>query len=165
MSRATVKVPIKKVLIRTALANRSFYEKELKDIAPDLLSLEKELPAINAPTLILWGDRDRVLDVSSVPVIEMGLKSNGSLYAWGYNYYGQLGDGTKSNRYAPVQVWTDNKWVSVAAGGYHTIALKSDGILWGWGDNIYGQLGDGTTSDKYAPFLINPLRKEVKIIR
>ena len=62
--------------VRTALANRGLYEKELKDIAPDLLSLEKELPAINAPTLILWGDRDQVLDVSSVPVFETGLKNH-----------------------------------------------------------------------------------------
>jgi pimeloyl-ACP methyl ester carboxylesterase len=68
--------PVKKMMIRTALASRSFYEKELKDIAPDLLSLEKELPAIKAPTLIVWGDRDQVLDVSSVPVFEMGLKNH-----------------------------------------------------------------------------------------
>ncbi len=68
--------PLKKVMVRTALANRGLYEKELKDIAPDLLSLEKELPAINAPTLILWGDRDQVLDVSSVPVFEMGLRNH-----------------------------------------------------------------------------------------
>jgi abhydrolase domain-containing protein 6 len=68
--------PLKKVMVRTALANRGLYEKELKDIAPDLLSLEKELPAIKAPTLILWGDRDQVLDVSSVPVFETGLKNH-----------------------------------------------------------------------------------------
>ena len=68
--------PLKKMMIRTALANRGFYEKELKDISPDFLSLEKELPTINAPTLILWGDQDQVLDVSSVPVFEKGLKNH-----------------------------------------------------------------------------------------
>jgi abhydrolase domain-containing protein 6 len=69
----SIPYPIKTMMIRAALANRSFYEKEIKEIAPDFLSLEKELPAINAPALILWGDRDQVLDVSSVPVFEKGL--------------------------------------------------------------------------------------------
>jgi abhydrolase domain-containing protein 6 len=65
--------PIKKVMIKTALANRQFYEKERKEFVPDLYSLEKDLPKIKAPTLILWGDQDKVIDVSSVPVFEKGL--------------------------------------------------------------------------------------------
>ena len=68
--------PIMKVLIKTSLANRKFYEKERKEIFPDFLSLEKELPNIKAQTLILWGDQDKVLDVSSVPVFEKGLKNH-----------------------------------------------------------------------------------------
>jgi pimeloyl-ACP methyl ester carboxylesterase len=68
--------PIKKVMIKTALANRQFYEKERKEFAPDLYSLEKDLPKIKAPTLILWGDQDKVIDVSSVPVFEKGLKNH-----------------------------------------------------------------------------------------
>jgi len=68
--------PLKKVMAETALANRKFYEKELKEIGPDFLSLEKDLPKIKAPTLILWGDQDKILDVSSVPVFEKGLKNH-----------------------------------------------------------------------------------------
>jgi abhydrolase domain-containing protein 6 len=68
--------PLKKVMVQTALANRKFYEKELKEINPDFLSLEKELPNIKAQTLILWGNQDKVLDVSSVPVFEKGLKNH-----------------------------------------------------------------------------------------
>ena len=68
--------PLKKVLTQTALTNRKFYEKELREIDPDFLSLEKELPNIKAQTLILWGDQDKVLDVSSVPVFEKGLKNH-----------------------------------------------------------------------------------------
>jgi pimeloyl-ACP methyl ester carboxylesterase len=68
--------PLKKVFTQTALANHKFYEKERKEIFPDFLSLEKELPNIKAPTLILWGDQDKVLDVSSVPVFEKGLKNH-----------------------------------------------------------------------------------------
>jgi pimeloyl-ACP methyl ester carboxylesterase len=68
--------PLKKVMVQTALANRKIYEKELKEIEPDFFSLEKDLPNIKAQTLILWGDRDKILDVSSVPVFEKGLKNH-----------------------------------------------------------------------------------------
>jgi pimeloyl-ACP methyl ester carboxylesterase len=68
--------PIRKVMVRIALANRTFYEKEIKELEPDFLSLEKELPNIEAQTLILWGDQDKVLDVSSVRVFEKGLKNH-----------------------------------------------------------------------------------------
>ncbi len=68
--------PIRKVMIKTALANRNFYGKALKELGPDFYSLEKELPNIKVPALILWGDQDKVLDVSSVPVFEKGLKNH-----------------------------------------------------------------------------------------
>jgi abhydrolase domain-containing protein 6 len=68
--------PIKKVMIKTALANRQFYEKEGKEIYHDFSSLEKDLPNIKAPTLILWGDQDKCVDISSVPVFEKGLKNH-----------------------------------------------------------------------------------------
>ena len=68
--------PLEKVFVQTALANRKFYEKERKEIFPDFYSLEKELPNIKAQTLILWGEHDKVLDVSSVPVFEKGLKNH-----------------------------------------------------------------------------------------
>ena len=68
--------PIAKVMINTSLANRKFYEKELKELGPDFLSLEKDLPKIKAQTLILWGEKDKIIDVSSVPVFEKGLKNH-----------------------------------------------------------------------------------------
>ena len=72
----SVPYPLEKVFIKTALTNRKFYEKERKEILPDFYSLEKELPNIKAQTLILWGDQDKILDVSSVPVFEKGLKNH-----------------------------------------------------------------------------------------
>ncbi|HOG08472.1 MAG: alpha/beta fold hydrolase [Syntrophales bacterium] len=65
--------PFKKRFIEKALADRRFHEKALEDFKGDLLSLEKDLPKIKAPTLILWGRNDRIIDVSSVPVFERGL--------------------------------------------------------------------------------------------
>jgi pimeloyl-ACP methyl ester carboxylesterase len=67
--------PIKKMFIREALDNKSFNEKIMDEIIPDIFSLEKNLPKIKAPALILWGDKDRIIDISSVPVFEKGLKN------------------------------------------------------------------------------------------
>jgi alpha-tubulin suppressor-like RCC1 family protein len=75
------------------------------------------------------------------------LKNDGTVWAWGYNYSsGQLGDGTTTDRYIPVQVIGLTGVTAIAAGYYHTIALKSDGTVWAWGDNSFGQLGDGTNT-------------------
>ena len=68
--------PIEKVTLETYISNRRFYEKEMKEIIPGSFSLEKDLPKIKAPTLILWGDQDQIVDISSVPVFEKGLKNH-----------------------------------------------------------------------------------------
>jgi len=69
---------------------------------------------------------------------------DGSLWTWGSNLDGQLGDGTGIDRMLPGKTGEDNDWSAVSAGGFHTAALKSDGTLWTWGNNLDGQLGDGT---------------------
>jgi alpha-tubulin suppressor-like RCC1 family protein len=79
----------------------------------------------------------------------LAIREDGTLWAWGQNRYGQLGDGTTINRHKPVQVLTDV--VSVAAGVRHSLAIKRDGTLWAWGQNRYGQLGDGTTINRHKP--------------
>ena len=90
---------------------------------------------------------------SNVTVIAAGVyhslfvKSDGSLWAMGYNYYGQLGDGTYGSApfdgtNQPVQIVTSNV-TAIAAGVYHSLFVKSDGSLWAMGYNYYGQLGDG----------------------
>jgi pimeloyl-ACP methyl ester carboxylesterase len=72
----SVPYPIEKVLLKAYISNRQIYEKEGNEIYPDFNSLEKDLPKIKAPTLILWGDQDKVIDISSVPVFEKGLKNH-----------------------------------------------------------------------------------------
>ena len=72
-----------------------------------------------------------------------------SLWATGYNAYGQLGDGTYSDKSSPVKVMEDVK--AVSAGYEHTMIIKNDGSLWVTGANNYGQLGDGTTYSRSSP--------------
>ncbi|HRU45471.1 MAG TPA: chromosome condensation regulator RCC1, partial [Spirochaetota bacterium] len=84
----------------------------------------------------------------------VAIKSNGSLWAWGYNNSGRLGDGTTANKSSPIQIGVSTDWASVSCGGGHTVAIKSNGSLWAWGNNELGQLGDGTTGNKSYPIRI-----------
>ncbi len=102
------------------------------------------------------------------------LKSDGTVWVWGSNKYGQLGDGTTIDSPAPIQVSGLTEVIAIAGGGFnsysplseesaHTIALKSDGTVWTWGDNSTGQLGDGTTTDSTTPIQVNALTNVIAI--
>ena len=77
-------------------------------------------------------------------------KSDGTLWAWGDDFYGQLGDGTATDRSLPVIIALGDV-VAVSGGTGHSLALKGDGTVWAWGLNGNGQLGDGTTQDRLSP--------------
>ena len=71
------------------------------------------------------------------------IRSDGALFTWGQNNYGQLGQNTITNVSSPVQVGTSS-WTAVGGGYYHIAATRSDGALFTWGQNNYGQLGQNT---------------------
>jgi alpha-tubulin suppressor-like RCC1 family protein len=83
----------------------------------------------------------------------LALSSTGTLYAWGNNDNGQLGDGSNKARSNPVIVsgFSGKKIVAIAAGNFHSVAVTDDGSVWAWGDNSSGQLGDGTTTSRVTP--------------
>jgi alpha-tubulin suppressor-like RCC1 family protein len=89
--------------------------------------------------------------------------TDSTAWTWGYNFYGQVGDGTITQRTSPIQVAGVSGVVAIAAGGYHTLALKSNGTVWAWGYNFYGQLGDGTTTQRTSPVQITSLSGVVGI--
>ena len=98
----------------------------------------------------------RFTQVSAGVDHSLALAADGTLYAWGFNAYGQLGDGTATTRPAPVAVAlgaapAGTRFVQVAAGGNFSLALAADGTLYGWGQNTGGQLGDGTTTTRFTP--------------
>ncbi|HET7013707.1 MAG TPA: hypothetical protein VFI65_07350 [Streptosporangiaceae bacterium] len=79
----------------------------------------------------------------------------GSVWSWGSNKWGDLGDGTTSNQVVPVavqfQLPAGARVTSVAAGVAHTLALTSGGGVFGWGDNFQGEVGDGSTKVRHVP--------------
>mgnify|MGYP004460249763 FL=1 len=85
----------------------------------------------------------------------LGIDSEGKLWSWGSNGYGQLGDGTTTRRYNPVQIVEDTQFIQISAGNAHSLAIDRNGNLWSWGYNYAGQLGDGTKNNKLIPTIIN----------
>ena len=92
----------------------------------------------------------------------LAISQDGTLWAWGSNDRGQLGDGPTTNQPRPKQVGspTDSSQpfqvAQINAGVLHSLAVDQNGTAWAWGWNVYGQLGDGTTSNRSTPIRVSP---------
>jgi alpha-tubulin suppressor-like RCC1 family protein len=94
----------------------------------------------------------------------LALKRDGTVWAWGVNLAGGLGDGTTTDRSTPVPVSGIERVVAVAAGGgLHSLAVKDDGTAWTWGANYAAQLGDGTIAGRLTPARVGGLAGVVAV--
>jgi hypothetical protein len=87
----------------------------------------------------------------------LAVGSDGNAYAWGANFYGQLGNSTTTDSNLPVSVpapGSGAKFTQVSAGNFHSLAVDSNGNSYGWGYNKFGQLGNASTADADAPLLV-----------
>jgi alpha-tubulin suppressor-like RCC1 family protein len=105
----------------------------------------------SSPVSVVGGFTDWC-DVSAGQTHSLGIRTNGTIWSWGCNGFGQVGDGTITSRTSPVSVvggFTD--WCGVSAGSLHTLGIRANGTVWAWGLNSFGALGDNTTTDRSSP--------------
>lgn len=88
---------------------------------------------------------------SSGATHSLALKDDGTVWAWGFNSNGQIGDNTSTNRKGAVQVAGLTNIIAISVGNLHSMALRSDGTVWAWGYNVYYNLGDGTNNSRTQP--------------
>jgi hypothetical protein len=93
----------------------------------------------------------------------IALKKDGTVWGWGYNANGNLGDGTMFEKATPVQVKNLTDITAISTWLNHTLALKNDGTVWGWGSNMAGQLGRGNTFSSTTPAPVSGLTDAVSI--
>ena len=84
----------------------------------------------------------------------LAIKTDGTLWSWGYNGAGNLGNNNKTNYSSPIQIGTETTWNGVQSGYIYTAASKTDGTLWSWGLNSNGQLGHNNTTQYSSPIQI-----------
>jgi alpha-tubulin suppressor-like RCC1 family protein/ankyrin repeat protein len=123
----------------------------------------------NHATSVVDANGSLVTDIAKVMVGQyhsLALTTSGRLLSWGKNSSGELGDGTRADKIAPVNVIDSSGNIlsgitSVAVGNNHTIALTIDGTVYGWGNNYYGQLGDGTSTNVITPKLLRDANSSI----
>ena len=110
-----------------------------------------------SPVLAVFPSGVTATSIAAGGYHSLAIGSDGNLYGWGYNAYGQLGDGetTEHNKPQLVSMPSGVRATALAAGLYHSLAIGSNGKLYAWGYNLYGQIGDGTTTNQLLPEAIN----------
>ena len=103
-------------------------------------------------SLTNWSKLIRTSNTSSL----LCTKTDGTLWAWGNNAYGQLGKGNTTKYSSPVQVGSLTNWATPSM-GFHSLCVKTDGTLWAWGANFLGELGLGDTTNRSSPVQVGAL--------
>jgi alpha-tubulin suppressor-like RCC1 family protein len=108
---------------------------------------------VGSPVSVVGGFSDWIqVSTKSFRPHMLGLRANGTIWSWGCNRFGELGDGTTSDRSSPVSVVGGfSDWCEVSAGYSHSLGLRTNGTLWAWGSNNRGQIGDNTITNRSSP--------------
>lgn len=111
------------------------------------------MQTVSSPVMIMtagnsWSSLSAGFDFS------VAVRSDGKLFIWGSNSYGQLGTGNKIHRSSPFQISSDTTWSKAVAGSFFVLALKKDGSLWSWGNNSHGRLGLGNVVHRSSPVMV-----------
>jgi prepilin-type N-terminal cleavage/methylation domain-containing protein len=114
----------------------------------------KEMDALGASSAAA-GASSTLFDIGDFNVCAM--KADNTVWCWGLNDGGQLGDGTTTDRSSPVQVSGLTNAAQLASNSWHSCAVKTDGTAWCWGWNPDGRLGDGTTTNRTTPVQVSGL--------
>jgi alpha-tubulin suppressor-like RCC1 family protein len=85
------------------------------------------------------------------------IKTDGTLWGWGFGQTGDIGDGNVISRSSPVQIGALTNWYQVSLGSNGAAAVKTNNTVWTWGSGSYGRLGDGTTVPKNSPVQVGAL--------
>lgn len=101
-----------------------------------------------------WGSVSTDMHIYGTTMV---VKTDGTLWGWGFNGYGALGDGSTTTRSSPVQVGSLSDWALCHVSNRKCIATKTDGTLWSWGIGTYGCLGHGNTTHYSSPVQIGSL--------
>ncbi len=107
---------------------------------------------------------DNVIAVLAGASHSVALKKDGTVWTWGFNGSGQIGDGTTHDWSVPHKVTAINDVKAIATGSGHVVALKQDGTVWAWGGNHSGQVGNGEFSNRMEPTQVQGLRNVTAIV-
>ena len=141
------------------IVNLPLGDTEIKVVCEDVAgNVTEKVEIINLPL--------NLVKVSGGETHSAAINIDGSLWTWGNNDRGQLGDGSKDNKYKPIVIKGLPKVTKVSAGGSHTLALDKEGNIWAWGNNEFGQLGvgdGGSTKYRTYPIKISSIDNVVDI--
>ena len=109
------------------------------------------------PTRVTFTGNPVITAIGTGHYHSMALDADGSVWCWGFNKWGILGDGTTTNRSRPVKVSGLTNAIAIAGARDHSLALRADGTVVAWGDNEFGNLGNGNTTSHPTPVVVTGL--------